>query len=50
MTSAETQMLENSDFDVEIFVGKLEDVNHQIFIKFQQKSLEHRGRIFPSEY
>jgi len=50
MTSVEAQMLEMSAFDVEIFIGKLEDINHQIFIKSQQKGLEHRGRIFSSGF
>jgi len=43
-------MHEKSAFDVEIFIGKLKDVNHQRYIKFQQKSLEHRGRIFRFEF
>jgi len=50
MTSAEAQMHEKSVFDVEMYIGKLEDVNHQIFIIFQENNLEHRGRKFRSEF
>ena len=50
MTSGEAQMHQMSSFDVEIFIGKLNDLNHQIFIKSQQNSLEHRRRIFRSEF